>query len=150
MTDAADQPDLVHLIYSSAASVRPVPSDLVHTILEQSRRNNTQADITGVLLYHEGSFFQVLEGPVEAVERVYRRICDDARHRNVQKLIQEPIEQRAFGDWTMGYPKASQRDLEEIEGLNDFFLGGSTFTDLDQGRAKMLITGFKKGRWRQD
>lgn len=142
--------DLYHLIYASAATQRPVPDELVHDVLEQSRANNSRVGITGVLLYHDGTFFQVLEGPERAVSEVYRKISGDPRHRNVQLLIREPIEERAFGDWTMGYPRASKRDLENIDGLNDFFLGGSTFVDLDEGRAKMLIAGFKKGRWRQD
>jgi hypothetical protein len=41
------------------------------------------------------------------------------------KLIQEPIEQRSFAEWTMGLGQPDRDELGAIPGLNDFFRQGS-------------------------
>ena len=64
------------------------------------------------------------------------------------KIISEPIEERVFGDWTMGFPRISSKELAEIPGLNDFFTHGESYMDLGEGRAKALLEAFKGGQWR--
>jgi len=53
---------LIQLIYVSAATNRFNPAEL-RELLRLARLKNQQLDVTGMLLYHEGSFLQVLEGP---------------------------------------------------------------------------------------
>ena len=89
-----------------------------------------------------------MEGDRTVVEALYEKIAADKRHTRITKLILEPIEERAFADWTMGYPKLSQKELSEIPGLNDFFSRGRSYMELGQGRAKTLLAAFKDGRWR--
>lgn len=96
----------------------------------------------------KGSFFQILEGPPEAVEPLYEKIGADKRHSRISKLILEPIEVRSFANWSMGYSAVPVRKLSEIEGLNDFFQSGKCFADLDDDRAKNLLKAFKDGQWR--
>jgi EAL domain-containing protein (putative c-di-GMP-specific phosphodiesterase class I) len=48
----------------------------------------------------------------------------------------------------MGYSAISAQELDEIIGLNDFFAEGSSFTQVNSGRAKKLLTAFREGRWR--
>jgi len=43
----------------------------------------------------------------------------DTRHRNSRS-----IEEQDFGEWTMGYPRVSAKELADIPGLNDFFACG--------------------------
>lgn len=138
---------LIHLIYSSAATCALQHEDLVQ-LLEKSRKNNSETGVTGMLLYENGSFFQVLEGPPEAVDQLYERISQDERHTKAVTIIREPIAKRTFGEWTMGSANFDSQDLDEIVGLNDFFSNGSSFTQLGTGRAKKLLTAFRKGRWR--
>lgn len=138
---------LTHLIYSSAATPEFNPADL-KTILQSARSKNAQQSVTGMLLYTSGSFFQVLEGDEARLTELFARISLDPRHRNVTKIIHEPIAQRSFGDWTMGYLEVAPTELEAIEGLNDFFRDGSSLTNLRAGRAKKLLSAFAQGRWR--
>lgn len=142
------QNELIHLIYTSAATDPGLDAESLEAILEASRQNNAAAGITGMLLYDSGAFFQVLEGEREVVERVYRAIGNDPRHERVTKLIAEAIEERSFGAWTMGYPRVTKEDLGQIEGLNDFFTAGKSFVELEQGRARTLLDAFRRGRWR--
>ena len=48
------------IIYLSTSSVI-LPEDEVQDILKISRANNTRDGVSGLLVYHDGSFFQVLE-----------------------------------------------------------------------------------------
>ena len=47
-------------------------SEELAEILRIARENNAAHDISGMLVYHGGSFLQVLEGPEGAVNSLYR------------------------------------------------------------------------------
>ena len=141
--------ELVHCIYCSVATNPKLPRKELNALLAEARTKNAALGITGMLLFRDGAFFQVLEGNREAVEAVYVRIEQDKRHSRVTKVILEPIEERAFAEWTMGYSAVSSKELAEIPGLNDFFAKGQSFLSLGEGRAKALLGDFKEGRWRQ-
>ncbi|MCB9730629.1 MAG: BLUF domain-containing protein [Deltaproteobacteria bacterium] len=138
---------LIHLIYASSAQPDFSPAE-VTDVLKRSRGNNAALDVTGMLLYADGSFFQVLEGPEEVVDALFEKICEDPRHGKLVKIIREPIATRAFADWSMGYSKMTRGELGEVPGLNDFFSRGSCLEALDPGRAKRLLEAFASGRWR--
>ena len=121
---------------------------VLHDILQVSRVNNEQLGVTGMLLYQNGSFFQVLEGEKKTVETLYEKIVLDSRHERSIKIIFEPIQERSFSHWTMGYASLSNEDLQTIEGLNDFFTEGRSLIELCETRAKILLSAFKEGRWR--
>jgi acylphosphatase len=140
--------ELVHCIYCSTSASKDISAADLEGILEQSRRKNAGLGLTGMLLYRNGSFFQVLEGDRPAVESLFETIAADPRHRRVTKIVLEPIAERAFAAWTMGYPKLSPRELANIPGLNDFFLHGESYMEIGEGRAKALLAAFKEERWR--
>lgn len=138
---------LTHLIYTSAA-VPGLDTAELKTILQLARRNNAQRAVTGMLLYIAGSFFQVLEGDETTLTELFAIIAADRRHRNATKIIHEPIAQRAFGDWTMGFSALEPSELSGIEGFNDFFQEGGSLANLQSGRAKKLLSAFAQNRWR--
>jgi hypothetical protein len=140
--------DLVHCIYCSASTGADLAPAELQGLLDECRRKNAVAGVTGILLHQKGSFFQVLEGDRDVVEALFERISEDKRHIRTTKIILEPITERAFGEWTMGCPKLSSSQLARIPGLNDFFAGGQSYLDLGEGRAKTLLTAFTEGRWR--
>lgn len=114
---------MLSIIYSSVAT-RPLGDDDLAALLAQSRRANEQNDITGVLLFRNGYFLQLLEGPDQAVRAKMATIKHDDRHTKVTVLTEEIIEERQFPEWTMGYP-AADADVEQAPGYR------STFDDLD-------------------
>ena len=138
---------LIHLIYCSAAP-RPLGRDELATLLAGARAYNERHGITGMLLHVDGSFFQVLEGAPEDVERLFARIGADPRHDHVTVIIREPVAVRAFGEWTMGHAEMSRHELDGIVGANDFFAGGRSLAEIGDGRAKKLLAAFRDGRWR--
>jgi hypothetical protein len=139
--------ELVHCIYCSASSNPKFGAADLKSLLEKARVTNAQLGITGILLFHGGSFFQVLEGDQGVVEGLYQSISADKRHSRVTKILQEPILHRDFQDWTMGYPQASKQDIENIPGMNDFFMDGRSYVDVSETKARILIGAFKQGRW---
>jgi hypothetical protein len=141
--------DLNHCIYASAASPEFRESE-IPALLDAARARNASAGITGMLLYVEGSFFQILEGSHASVQATFSRIQSDPRHLRVTQIIREPIARRHFGEWTMGFSTAALLDMGEIIGENDFFTDASCLMRLDSGRAKKLLQAFGSGRWRAD
>lgn len=80
-------------------------------ILRSSVRRNDAAGLTGFLLYGHGLFLQVLEGEPAAVDETMHRIRCDPRHARIQDLLCEPIHQREFSRWTMGFKDLGRDDL---------------------------------------
>jgi hypothetical protein len=73
----------------------------IEAIGEQSHTNNERLDLTGILMASGGLFYQVLEGPAEAVDEVYARIANDSRHTDLLLLDSEDDVERLFPDWSM-------------------------------------------------
>jgi hypothetical protein len=92
---------LIRLMYASR-SAEPVTPAMIESILAQSRRNNAEAGVTGVLCHGGDAFMQVLEGGRAEVNAIYNAIVRDARHRDVTLIACEEIAQRRFSNWTMG------------------------------------------------
>jgi hypothetical protein len=137
---------LIHCIYSSAA-VPAFAEDGIPELLERIRASNAFCGITGMLLYIERCFFQVLEGEPQTVDAVFQTILADARHKHVTLIIREPIRARSFGEWTMGFATLGRLEAAELVGENDFFTHASCFEGLGPGRAKKLLAAFRRGRW---
>lgn len=140
---------LIHCIYASKAS-RTFQEHAIPDLLAAARRNNADRGITGMLLYIEGNFFQVLEGEETAVTEVFERIRLDPRHGRVTLIIREPLFERAFSDWSMGFVNAGVEEVRSRLGENDFFSGASCLEQLSPGRARKLLRAFGQGRWRAD
>lgn len=90
------------LIYRSRAT-GPFDRAEIGRILATARRVNAENDVTGLLLYSDESFLQVLEGGEAAVRATFARIRVDPRHRDVTLLADGPAERRQHPDWTMGF-----------------------------------------------
>lgn len=91
------------LLYVSNTS-RDLPQDALDAILASARRNNSAVGVTGMLLYLDGAFLQVLEGADDAVSEIYERIATDRRHWNPQVLLDRKA-QRVFTQWSMGFER---------------------------------------------
>lgn len=102
------------IVYGSPSRGLLDQSALVR-ILRQSRRNNPPMGVTGALLYSDGNFLQVLEGPHDAVEEVFERIQQDSRHHAMLVLLDTTAEEREFGDWSMGFVRLDQLSPEDRE-----------------------------------
>ncbi len=106
------------IVYISSYVGQDTQRDL-EAILESARRHNSADDITGLLLFHDGNFLQVLEGPRENVLACYARIEQDPRHRGCILLEAEDIETRKFAGWDMTYVPFADLDPDHQRGFID-------------------------------
>lgn len=98
--------DLYRVLYCSRTQMPGAAADAtdaIHRILAASRRNNARVGITGGLLFSDGCFAQVLEGPIGSVTETFERIQCDERHRDVTVLQAGRIDGRGFPCWSMGF-----------------------------------------------
>ena len=85
-------------------------------IIGASDRNNRRDHLTGVLMRHDGRFFQAVEGARVDLDRLMGRLRADRRHANIRILGDVPIDRRLFPDSAMAQmeaPPALQRLLAE-------------------------------------
>jgi hypothetical protein len=118
--------DLLSLVYTSTAS-QPFRETALSQLLTQCRALNAAREVTGMLLYRDARFIQVLEGPAAVVRALAETIRRDQRHQDMRVLVEEPIPARRFADWTMGYRTLGGASTAVPTGFRD------SFADLDAG-----------------
>lgn len=137
---------LFHLVYVSSAVI-PFSSLELIQLLEVSRRKNVLHNITGLLLYRDGNFMQMLEGEEAVVRETHACILRDPRHRGSITLLQQNIAARAFSDWSMGFRDLDSPGIAETVGysdfLNDDWFGAEMIAD--PNRALQLLFTFRSG-----
>ena len=130
---------LYQVVYCSRNRIPGGPdalSENIGGILAKSRRNNVRDGVTGGLLFSDGCFAQVLEGPMEAVMAAFERIQCDERHGEVVVLQSGPIAERHFSDWSMAFTGTRAPGAGRMAGLglSDTLAtrsgGGETVLDL--------------------
>jgi hypothetical protein len=144
---------IFRMLYVSGAT-RPMAASDLDDILSASRRNNARDGITGILLYADGAFIQVLEGPESQVKATVSRIRRDDRHRNFMVMVEQTVPERVFADWAMGFKqldagkegaalfKTSHAALAERIAPND----GGMMLDMVLAFAADFIEGGSRGR----
>lgn len=99
------------LLYVSHAPRALAPAEL-DRILATSRAHNALMGITGLLLFLEDSFLQILEGEERALRDLYSRITADRRHAAPQLLLDRAVAAPGFRGWSMGFERPSAGDPE--------------------------------------
>jgi hypothetical protein len=130
------------LIYSSAATGEMGRGDL-EQMLEESRLRNAKQDITGVLVFVDGVFLQVLEGARDDVEDLMESIRRDPRHRDIKVFHEEEVDRRAFPTWRMAYLSPRAADVSAWAGLEGATSIESVLATLrgDPDRVPRVLTG---------
>ena len=77
-------------------------------LLAHSFLNNQKHNITGLLIYKNKQFAQVIEGDEDAIESIWSKIQRDTRHKDIQLLSLEPIDNRSFTKWSMLFPESEK------------------------------------------
>ncbi|UCG87780.1 MAG: BLUF domain-containing protein [Gemmatimonadota bacterium] len=95
---------------------RPLTRDEVNQLAADAEERNRSLGITGMLMSSGGIFYQMLEGPIEAVDSLFQKIAADQRHTDVLVLsVQEEIEDRLFPSWAMKKVNLDEEALSRLE-----------------------------------
>ena len=138
---------MIQIIYLSSATRTMSQADL-EDILRTARENNARLGITGMLLYGNKTFIQILEGEEGVVHELVKTIKRDPRHTNFQIVKQKPIEQHEYADWSMGFKRVSGEDFEAVKGLKHFEEKdfNTTFLEGHASIVDSLMDHFRKER----
>lgn len=116
---------MLQVVYVSTATKFMMIEDL-QALLEKSRVKNKEKDITGILLYSNRTFIQVLEGDNANVKELYDVIIKDERHENCTLIQEVEIDEKSFGNWSMGFRNLENVDITMLEDFNSFLLSNDT------------------------
>ena len=133
---------MFELIYVSTAAKR-MTKDNLQSILMESMRHNSDHNITGILLYDQGSFCQVLEGDKKDVLSLFKKIKKDKRHFNVITISEKDIQYREFSAWSMRFINLDFYDREMIQGYQTLSGNRMNWTDINASLAKNILMQFK-------
>lgn len=140
---------MIQLSYISSATEPMSTQDLL-PLLQGCREHNAGSGVTGMLLYGNATFLQVLEGEEAVVDALLETIRRDPRHTDLQVLYRKTIERREYSDWSMGFKRVADKELLKVPGLRDFAEQDFNPAYLTQHRAvvESLMNHFRKERFK--
>jgi hypothetical protein len=132
------------LVYSSSAT-HEFSAEELERLLVRTRARNQVNHVSGILLYREGCFFQVLEGPSAAVEQTFNRIQRDPRHHSVMRLLDQQVTERSFPEWSMAFRKLSKELVDPVPGFSEFLRTSGDPGELAgvDARVRKLLLNFR-------
>lgn len=135
---------IYQLIYHSYASAEFGIDDLLKMLID-ARISNERRKVTGMLLYHDAQFLQLLEGEKTVLKELADQIFDDPRHHTAVRLSFDQVEARDFSGWSMGFANSDENAKRSIRGLHNYLDGKLEWEShvLDSDSAKKLILRFK-------
>jgi hypothetical protein len=109
--------DLVHIVYCSLASAELSPSAVLHMV-ERAQERNPERGISGMLVFGNQRFLQMIEGPRRAVSDLYHTVVRDPRHTDLVLIDFAYKPARDFGRWGMALYDASHSDDPSLKKLS--------------------------------
>ena len=104
---------LRQVVYISSAT-QHFSTEALEELLVRARANNERNGITGILLYHDLSFLQIVEGTRDEVDRLMTRIRRDPSHTSLRIVQDERISERDFKSWAMACRVANAEEARVI------------------------------------
>ena len=133
--------ELEAVVYVSTAKTLLNDQELV-ALLTSARKSNDELGVTGVLLYHDGSFLQYFEGPHASVDQVYNKVRHSSMHHGLLELMREPIATRRFGSWSMGFTQVPKDAILQLS--NTLWLHGQAQAEAASGADSMGVALLKE------
>lgn len=93
---------MISITYVSTAIHQFRESTLLD-LVSRCQANNKRLGVTGILVYSDGNFMQVIEGPDLVTHALYERIKLDVRHHDVTTVHSQALERREFQGWSMAF-----------------------------------------------
>ena len=105
---------MIQLAYSSDAHGN-LASGEVFEIIETSASNNLRDDLTGMLIFANDRFFQIIEGEPAAIDGLMARLQADPRHHSIEVLHRHEIRERSFPRWRMERVRIANGGVPEAD-----------------------------------
>lgn len=108
---------MYYLCYKSELALKTSEEELIK-ILQVAQANNLKNQVTGMLLYIDNHFIQLIEGEKETIKNLFKKIAIDKRHYGVKILSEGDVPKRFFPNWIMGFRALSPQDLKDMAEMN--------------------------------
>jgi len=105
-------------VYMSTA-VGVLRAEELDRIYLRAKSANSREAITGLMLFYEGVFLQVLEGPAAGVTSLMERIRRDRRHANLVVLESGAVDTRSFHQSRMHFIAARNLSAGEKQAFSE-------------------------------
>ena len=107
------------ILYESVATSLMKLEDVI-SLLKKCNQQNYENGLSGLLVFHNHRFMQLLEGRKSSIDFIMQKIGNDPRHSNLEILHESESTERTMGAWTMAFTM----DSNNLEALSDqpFFL----------------------------
>jgi hypothetical protein len=102
---------MIQILYSSTFTGHDHQKS-IDEILLKSRKNNQVNNLSGILLFRNGDFLQLIEGEKINVYYTLKKIRDDQRHMNMKMLYEGEIQKRIFEGWQMAFKFEKDKNPE--------------------------------------
>ena len=127
---------LFRLIYSSEAAPGLAAAEF-EAMLAESRIRNRAHGITGVLVFVEGAFLQILEGEKDDVLDLMQRIERDPRHSGIKVFYKQEVDERAFASWNMAYLSPSVEEVSKWAELESATTIGNVLASVESNPGRL-------------
>lgn len=126
------------------STVNPALSESeIQEALDFSKNWNNDNNITGILLYSQGNFFQVLEGEEELLKELFARIKADQRHHNIITIFQKSIPSVTFDGYQTDFISLDDRYNETK--FDIYLTQVSLLNPAIQGSVRYILNKFTEG-----
>ncbi|MAW94308.1 MAG: blue light sensor protein [Leeuwenhoekiella sp.] len=110
-------PRMIYAICYVSDASKELKNEDLRLLYKQTIQNNQRSQITGVLIYKDGSFFQILEGEKQTLISLFEKIKEDTRHSHILTLFSKESV-RVFEDYQTGFSIVDS--YEGLESLRSF------------------------------
>ena len=139
--------DLIHVIYVGAAASEISEHDMAE-FLKETRKTNRKHDVSGMTLYVGGCLLLLLEGEARKVDAAFQEVV--APKRDMQAILREPVAEREFPDWIMGFEAVAPAEAASLLGEPLVFDSASRLAQIEPRSAKTLFSIVGRRRWQSD
>jgi Sensors of blue-light using FAD len=109
----ADAAPMLHTFVYCSRAAEGVDEVEVGRIVEAAQRRNLAKRITGVLVFGNGVFFQLIEGPAAEIRKLIATLHSDPRHCDFVSLDwSEERRERLYPNWEM--ERVTADDIREV------------------------------------
>jgi len=139
---------MIQTAYVSRAA-EAVTEESLLSLMQQCMANNEASGITGMLLYGNDTFLQVLEGEEPVLDTLVDKIRKDPRHSEIHFLYRKPVEHRQYTEWSLGFKRISAQGLNAVGGFSAFGAKDFNFDYLIEHEAAVenLMDRFRVPHW---
>ncbi|MDT0691015.1 BLUF domain-containing protein [Salegentibacter sp. F188] len=129
---------------SYVSTVNPKLSKIeIQEALDFSKNWNNDHNITGILLYSQGNFFQVLEGEEQLLKSLFSRIKADERHKDVITLFKREIPNVKFDGYEADFISVDER--HNFSQMESYLSHVDNLNPAIQSSVKYILKNFTEG-----